>query len=89
MEAERVKDMNEFLDKVVRESGIPSITQGRLEREYPESDWEYTGDFCLHQETLFLHFADAAFRRMWWVRVDSESGGLAMTWDLGEISDLV
>jgi hypothetical protein len=82
--------MTGFLDKVVRESALPSIVLDRLRREFPESEWSFNGDFCLHQGELFLHFADHTYRRLWWVRVDEEfDGNLAMTWDMGEISDLV
>lgn len=85
-----MKDMNAFLDKVMRESALPSITLNRLRIRYPLDDWSYTGDFCLHQGEIFLHFAESVNRRMWWVRVDEEfDGELAMTWHMGEISDLV
>jgi hypothetical protein len=84
-----MKDMNAFLDKVVRESALPSITQDRLRREYPKGVWSYSGNFVMYQDVLFLQFADASSRRMWWVRVDEESGEVAMEWDMGEISDLV
>lgn len=85
-----MKDMNEFLDKAVTESSLPSIIESRLSREYPTGDWAYSGDFLYYQDVLFLHVADNANRRMWWVRVDEEFDGyLAMTWDISEVPDLV
>lgn len=85
-----MKDMNAFLDKVVRESALPSITQDRLRREFPDGDWEFTGDHCLHQGELFLHFGNAVDHRMWWVLVEEEwSGESAMTWNMNGMSDLV
>lgn len=85
-----MRDMGEFLERSVRESGLPFIVLDRLRREYPEREWSFIGEFALVQGELFLHFADSAERRMWWVMVEEEwSGETPMTWDMGEISDLV
>jgi len=81
--------MKSFLSKNVEVSGLVEETLFRLQAEYPESVWSFTGDHCLHQGELFLHFADSAERRMWWVRVDSEASGVAMSWNMDGMSDLV
>lgn len=83
-------EMNGALAKLVRQSGLVEITLRQLRHEYPDGDWLFTGDHCLHQETLFLHFANGAENRMWWVRIDSEwDGELAMSWNMEGMSDLV
>jgi hypothetical protein len=86
---------------LVMEHGVPvkdeewdgewrsNATIARLRRDSPEGEWSFNGDVVLYQDTLWLHFADASERRMWWVRVDDEDDEVAMTWDIGEISDLV
>lgn len=85
-----MKDMVSFLEKVVRESALPSITQDRLRREFPDGDWAFTGEFVVMQGELFLHFAESTERRMWWVMVEEKWTGMTpLTWDIGEISDLV
>ncbi len=63
-------------------------TRGRLEAAYPERDWKFTGDHCLHQDELFLHFAESTEHRMWWVMVE-DSEEIAMSWNMEGMSDLV
>lgn len=85
-----IEQMTAFMEKVLSESALPSITEGRLKWEYPESDWKYNGNFLHYQDELFLQFADTANRRMWWVRVDDNwDGESAMTWDISEVPELV
>jgi len=64
-------------------------TRDRLVRAYPQREWSFTGDHCLYQGELFLHFAEATERRMWWVLVDDESSEIAMSWNMEGMSDLV
>jgi hypothetical protein len=73
----------------IYQAGLSNATIARLRRDSPEGEWSFNGDVVLYQDTLWLHFADASERRMWWVRVDDEDDEVAMTWDIGEISDLV
>ena len=77
------------LERIVETSKVVEDTLGRLRSGHPESDWSYAGDFMVYSDELFLHFADGAERRMWWVRADALGTELAMSWSLDGIDDLV
>lgn len=62
-------------------------TRERLEQVWPEMGWSYAENFLVYSDTLWLNFSCESDRRMYWVLVDS--GKVVMTWDIGEVSDLV
>ncbi len=64
-------------------------TKRRLEEVDRDHEWTYTENFIVYGGTLWLQFAAAWERRMYWVRVDDERDNVRMTWDLSEVPDLV
>lgn len=83
------------LEEVVRNlsgsvpEAVVESTLVRLRRDHPESDWRSAGGFCVLGGEVFLQFADCAYRRMWWVMVDSEESEVAMSWNLEGIEDFL
>lgn len=62
-------------------------TDEQLEREKPGMGWEYTGNYLCYEGTVWLQYSTADERRLWVLARNPDS--LVMTWDIGEISDLV
>lgn len=60
----------------------------QLEREKPGLGWKYTGNYLCYEGTVWLHYSCAAERRMYWVKARNPDQ-LVMTWDIGEIKDLI
>ena len=88
MDENEIEEVKEVLGKAVSEAGVVGATMERLRAAYPEREWSFTGDHCLHQDELFMHFAEHTERRMWWVRVDDDAE-VAMSWNMEGMSDLV
>jgi hypothetical protein len=61
----------------------------RLEDQVPDNEWEYTGNFLVYSETLWLQFSTAVERRMYWVKAEDGVNGVLMAWSLSEVPDIV
>lgn len=77
------------LKAVIYQAGLSNATIARLRRDYPDWEWSWVGEVLLHQETVWLHFAESNEHRMFWVLVDEDDEPVVMTWNMNEISDLV
>lgn len=88
MDEYEIVEVKEVLGKALSESGVVGATLDRLKAAFPDREWGFTEDHCLHQDELFLHFAESTERRMWWVLVD-DAAEVAMSWNMEGMSDLV
>ena len=76
------------LRAVVYQSGLSIATVARLRRDEPDGEWSFMGEVLLHQDTVWLHFAESNGHRLFWVMVEEEDEPVCMTWNMNEISDL-
>lgn len=83
-----MEDTISDLDEVLHYARVSAETLARLEKIWPHSGWESTGNHVVYRNTLWLQVSSESERRVYWVLVE-DSDDVVRVWDLGEIPDLV